>query len=60
MKRVYEAPAVTGRQEFETRAIGCGKVPGMGDPNFCGPVWASPTGNQGGCEMNPPSVSRSS
>jgi hypothetical protein len=59
-KRQYERPKITGRQEFETRAIGCAKVPGLGDPNFCGAVWGSPTGNQSGCSMNPPSVSRSS
>lgn len=59
-RRTYEAPAVTGTREFESRAVGCGKIPGLGDTNFCDVVWASPHGNQAGCVMNPPSVSRSS
>lgn len=60
MRSNYEKPSVTGRQEFETRAVGCAKIPGLGDPNFCDVVWTSPSGNQSGCVMNPPSVSRSS
>jgi len=61
MKREYVRPAITGRQEFETRAIGCAKVPGIGDSNFCGPVWFDATGNQNGCRMSDPATeSRSS
>ncbi|HSK48288.1 MAG TPA: hypothetical protein VLA05_09845 [Coriobacteriia bacterium] len=61
MKRpTYERPAITGRQEFETRAVGCAKVPGLGDMNFCGAVWSNRNGVGGGCTMNPTSVSRSS
>jgi len=59
-KKPYERPAITGRQEFETRAVGCAKVPGLGDVSFCGQVWSGRSGNQAGCTMNPTSVSRSS
>jgi hypothetical protein len=59
-KLPYVRPEVTGEEEFETHAIGCAKVPGLGDINYCGPIWGAPTGNRSGCWMNPPSVSRSS
>lgn len=61
MKKEYERPAITGRQEFETRAIGCAKVPGIGDSQYCGPVWYGQNGNQPGCSMSDPETqSRSS
>lgn len=56
----YERPAITGKQEFETHALSCAKVPGLGDANYCGEVWTNMTGVGNGCTMNSSTVSRSS
>lgn len=57
MKQLYEAPGIADEQSLEVAALSCNKIPGWGDPNFCGPVWASPHGNQAGCYTNPNSRS---
>ena len=50
----YEKPKITDERKFETQALSCGKTPP--EPRAeCGGgigVWASPHGNQTGCEMN--------
>lgn len=57
-RRQYEAPKITDEQELEVHAMACGKVPGIGDENYCGPVWALPAGqSEEGCYMNPDSRS---
>ena len=59
----YERPAITGRRQFETHAIGCAKVPGLGDSSYCGAVWSGRSGrghNRHICHMSPPTVTRSS
>lgn len=59
-RTTYEKPAITGKQGFETHALSCNKVPGLGDANFCGEVWTNHHGVGNGCTMNPSTVSRSS
>lgn len=56
-KLVYEKPVITDEREFETQALACNKTPGRGSAVSCGPVWASPHGNQISCYMNPNSRS---
>lgn len=57
MRKKYQKPQIIDERELETHALACGKVPGYGDPNYCGSVYANPTGNQSGCYMNPSSRS---
>jgi hypothetical protein len=53
MKEPYEAPQIVDEQSTEAQAMACNKVPGLGDPNFCGQVWVGQHGNQTGCSFNP-------
>lgn len=58
-KKRYEAPRIIEEKSFETHAIACNKIPGIGDPNYCGPVWSGLSGkNTPGCKMS--DLSRSS
>lgn len=57
MRKKYQKPQIIDERELETHACACGKVPGLGDARYCGPVWANPNGNQSGCYTNPRSRS---
>lgn len=55
MKRAYERPRIIGREEFETRAMSCGKIPGRGDEAngpFCGTVFVGRVDHHDGCYVN--------
>lgn len=48
-KKTYEAPKIVEEKSFETHAIACNKIPGIGDPNYCGPVWIGKQAGGGPC-----------
>ena len=53
MKQFYEAPKIADERSLEVPALGCNKIPGLGDPSFCGPVWIGKHGvAHPGCSMN--------
>lgn len=54
MKHKYQAPKIVDEQPCEAQAIGCPKMPGLGDPNFCAEVWSGDKGTAtSGCFMDP-------
>lgn len=52
VKRRYESPRITEERDFETQAMACAKVPGRGDPLFCGPVFLNRVDGKFGCVVN--------
>ena len=52
MKEKYVTPDFTEESTFEVQARACLKVPGLGDPEFCGPVFLGKSDHQIGCSLN--------
>lgn len=53
MKKKYQAPKIVEEHSCEAQALGCPKIPGLGDPLFCGQVWTGENGSsKEGCSMS--------
>jgi len=52
MKRKYQVPKIVDEHSCEAQALGCPKIPGIGDPAFCGGVWTGSSGKKPGCSMS--------
>lgn len=52
MKQPYEAPKIVDEQYCEAQAMACNKVPGLGDPGFCGTVFSGRVDSHDGCSLN--------
>lgn len=49
----YEPPDIVDERVFEVTTRACNKVPGIGDPQYCGPVWLNKYGPHAPCYLNP-------
>jgi hypothetical protein len=52
MKQAYQAPKIVDERHCEAQAMACNKVPGLGDPNFCGQVFCGRVDHHDGCSVN--------
>jgi hypothetical protein len=53
MKQRYEIPNIVDERSVEVYAMGCNKIPGIGDLSYCGPVWSGAQGqSDNNCHMN--------